>query len=75
MILITKHGREYHAPASPTYYSCTCPDCECEFEFDNLDLNWTYDMTTSEGRPAFYVNCPECNKRLYEWCWRSETEG
>ena len=73
MINIIKHGKEYKAPTPPTYYSCTCRYCGCEFEFSDRDTDWTYQKTTSYGRPAFYIDCPECNTRLYEWHWSSET--
>ena len=75
MINIIKHGREYKAPTQPTYYSCTCRDCGCEFEFSSRDIDWTYDRVSTEGRPAFFIDCPECNKRIYEWFWQSGTEG
>ena len=74
MINITKHGREYKAPTPPTYYSCTCGCCGCEFEFSSRDIDYTYDIV-SDCRPAFFIDCPECNKRIYEWSWQSETEG
>ena len=75
MIVITKHGREYKAPTPPIYYSCTCRYCGCEFEFSNRDIDWTYDRVSTDGRPAFFIDCPECNKRIYEWSWQSQTEG
>lgn len=75
MINITKHGREYKAPTPPTYYSHTCRYCGCEFEFSDRDTKHTYEKVTSYGRPALYIDCPECKTRSYEWSWKSETEG
>ena len=75
MINIIQHGREYKAPTPPTYYSCICSGCECKFEFSDRDCDYTYDMVSTTGRPAFFIDCPECNKRIYEWFWKSETEG
>lgn len=79
MVNITKHGREYKAPTPPTYYSCTCRHCGCEFEFSDRDTDYALDMVTfdmgSNFRPAFYIYCPECKTKSYEWHWTSETEG
>lgn len=68
MIKITKHGRGYKAPTPPTYYSCTCRYCGCEFEFE--DSEYKLDSTMREAfsfRPAMYIICPECHCKNYEW--------
>lgn len=75
MVNIIKHGREYKAPTPPTYYTYICRNCGCVFEFSGRDIDWTYDRVSTDGKPAFFIDCPECNTRSYEWSWQSETEG
>ena len=73
MVVILKHGRKYKAPTPPIYYSYTCYQCECKFAFTDRDTKYTYERTTSYGEPVFYIDCPECKTRSYEWSWQSET--
>ena len=75
MVNIIKHGKEYKAPTPPTYYSHTCRNCGCEFVFSSRDIDYTYNRASANGKPAFYIDCPECYTRSYEWSWQSQTEG
>lgn len=45
----------------------TCPDCGCEFEHDESDLQTDYRLclTTYPGQYETYVVCPCCGKHIH----------
>ena len=37
-----------------------CPECNCDFRYFKVDIEWRNLITESRG----YVSCPECGKEL-----------
>lgn len=52
MINIIKHGSKH--------YLATCPHCECKFEYDEIDLKYTY--------YDWFITCPECGTEHHAIC-------
>ena len=50
-----------------TKFTKTCPDCECEFEYEQDDIKVDYSccLTTYPCKYGTYVICPCCGKHLY----------
>ena len=59
MIQVEKHGNTY------PFWRCVCPNCECQFTFDNRDT------ITENCRGDVYqvVYCPECGYCIEELNW------
>lgn len=59
-IKIIKQGKQ-------TKFTKICPDCGCEFEYDDSDLNVDYSVCLTTYPPQYntYVVCPCCGKRIY----------
>ena len=49
-----------------TKFTKTCPDCGCEFEYEQEDVNvdYTVFLTSYPGKYNTYVICPCCGKHL-----------
>ena len=50
-----------------TKFTKTCPDCECEFEYEQDDIKVDYSccLTTYPCKYGTYVICPCCGKHLH----------
>lgn len=50
-----------------TKFTKTCPDCGCEFEYEQEDVNvdYTVYLTSYPGKYNTYVICPCCGKHLH----------
>ena len=50
-----------------TKFKKTCPDCGCEFEYDESDLQTDYRLylNTYPGQYETYVVCPCCGKHIH----------
>ena len=50
-----------------TKFKKICPDCGCEFEYEQEDINvdYTVCLTTYPGKYNTYVICPCCEKHLH----------
>ena len=59
-IKIIKQGKQ-------TKFKKICPDCGCEFEYEQEDVNvdYTVCLTTYPGKYNTYVICPCCGKHLH----------
>lgn len=59
-IKIIKQGKQ-------TKFTKICPDCGCEFEYEQEDINvdYTVCLTTYPGKYNTYVVCPCCRKHLH----------
>ena len=51
----------------PVKFTKTCPDCGCEFEYEQEDVNVDYSvfLTSYPGKYNTYVICPCCKKHLH----------
>ena len=60
-INIIKEGRRL------TKFTITCPDCGCEFEYEQEDVkvNSNVCLTSYPSQYEAYVICPCCGKHLY----------
>lgn len=49
-----------------TKFTKTCPDCECEFEYEQEDIKVDHSvcLTSYPGKYGTYVICPCCGKHL-----------
>ena len=47
----------------PTKYSCKCPYCNTEFEFEDNEIKHSFFY------PHNYIKCPVCNKQLGRLFW------
>jgi DNA-directed RNA polymerase subunit RPC12/RpoP len=58
---IIKHGRTYKAPQIKT-----CPICECEFSYEEKDIeqNWVRINAYDSDLTYTYINCPECGTTI-----------
>ena len=59
-IKVIKHGKEKK-------FTITCPDCECEFEYELCDLCIEPGICLTSYPPKYrrFVRCPECGKRIF----------
>ena len=50
-----------------TKFTKTCPDCECEFEYEQEDIKVDHSvcLTTYPCQYGAYVICPCCGKHLH----------
>lgn len=50
-----------------TKFKKTCPDCDCEFEYEASDLSTDYSVCLTTYPPKYntYIVCPCCGKHLY----------
>ena len=60
MIKIIKEGK-------PIKFTKTCPDCGCEFEYEECDVTTDYSICLTSMPPRYnrYIKCPWCGKSIH----------
>lgn len=61
MIQIEKHGIIY------PFWRCTCPNCGCQFTFDDEDICIFSKNSLNEIHKV--IQCPECSHHIDETEW------